>query len=801
MTFEPITFERASRIYPQPIALSCGRVVRARVPQDRLVNIVKCAEVLTRYLSALALASFAAREDRDASLSSSLRSQLSGAISWGTFLESVQFAAGTSCEHPLKGMLAKGFKRKGENRGEADQALTDTLVLRNLTSHTLQGVTAPEAEALLEDAQPERQLLLALNAVFPVLSLPLFLFEEQQMKAKQLVARRLLLMGESADPKPEELPITEALMHNTTPYVAVRGGALCLRPWLLWRYNAGAGNFGVYFLDEIEDAELEYQSLRRDYVHLGEPLCEEVAAVIDGETVPVEPIALEGGESLTTEWRRIRAERDLQRIEVPWDSMAAETLAWYAGRLQDGAPDPRAIITERLLDGRSQLPPEDVRQLVLLFGTKEAVRQTAHRDVLDLRQRAGTNPRWDSRVEVRENIFRCLEHVMHFLCEYLHIEDAQLDRLHEIEGTSDYRATREALINILIHQDYGDLLGAGQIEIAPEHATFFNPGRALVSPARLVEGGVSHARNPLIARAFRLIGFAELAGTGLRAVHHAWREAHRWPPVIESNAETNTFTLVLDWRPLPDTLDTFWQRHLRIDLTPEQSLTLSLAADPSGTSVEQVASAADLTVPAAREAVERLAGRALVRESRGRIYLQEGLRQYADEAARIEWLQEQLMTQPSSFENLLPRFEGETHGHLTRDEARTNLKRLLEENFLQYSGVGRAPHQVARALAEGSVRYEAGDPPLWYAADRRSEQDREKLHESELLREFERYATAPGRSMISLGALRAGFERAWQERDYATIAQVGTHVPEELLQRDEKVLRWFDQAQIRARGR
>lgn len=44
-------------------------------------------------------------------------------------------------------------------------------------------------------------------------------------------------------------------------------------------------------------------------------------------------------------------------------------------------------------------------------------------------------------------------------------------------------------------------------------------------------------------------------------------------------------------------------------------------------------------------------------------------------------------------------------------------------------------------------------------------------------------------SVISLDALRAGFERAWREKDDAMIARAGTRVPEDLLQRDDKVLR------------
>ena len=57
---------RASLIYPQPVAIACGRILRARSHTERLDACVRAGEVLTRYVAAVALASFAAREGGDA---------------------------------------------------------------------------------------------------------------------------------------------------------------------------------------------------------------------------------------------------------------------------------------------------------------------------------------------------------------------------------------------------------------------------------------------------------------------------------------------------------------------------------------------------------------------------------------------------------------------------------------------------------------------------------------------------------------------------------------------------------------
>ena len=46
--------------------------------------------------------------------------------------------------------------------------------------------------------------------------------------------------------------------------------------------------------------------------------------------------------------------------------------------------------------------------------------------------------------------------------------------------------------------------------------------------------------------------------------------------------------------------------------------------------------------------------------------------------------------------------------------------------------------------------------------------------------------------------MRAGFKRAWQERDYETIISVAERLPANVLQEDAKLLMWYDQALTRA---
>ena len=68
-----------------------------------------------------------------------------------------------------------------------------------------------------------------------------------------------------------------------------------------------------------------------------------------------------------------------------------------------------------------------------------------------------------------------------------------------------------------------------------------------------------------------------------------------------------------------------------------------------------------------------------------------------------------------------------------------------------------------------------------------------------MLREFNEYRGSAQKrlKMFRLEAVRAGFRRAWQARDYATIISVARKIPENVLQEDPKLLMWFDQALTR----
>ena len=180
-----------------------------------------------------------------------------------------------------------------------------------------------------------------------------------------------------------------------------------------------------------------------------------------------------------------------------------------------------------------------------------------------------------------------------------------------------------------------------------------------------------------------------------------------------------------------------------------------------------------------------------------------------DEETAIQWLRQQLGVKPQTYQNIHPNYIKELAGW-AKHEKMLELATLLRENFLHYNGQGEVPPQLhtylstnykdLRNLPKDALPLRTKAKDRWYVPDPHKAGDLEKLRERTLLREFAECQASDLRRLkvFRLEAIRAGFRRAWQAGDYATIVTVATKIPESVLQEDPKLLMWYDQATIRA---
>ena len=182
----------------------------------------------------------------------------------------------------------------------------------------------------------------------------------------------------------------------------------------------------------------------------------------------------------------------------------------------------------------------------------------------------------------------------------------------------------------------------------------------------------------------------------------------------------------------------------------------------------------------------------------------------SDEASALQWLRERIRHKPQTFQEIHPLFMKEIGGW-SKAETPLELSTLLEQNFLCYDGKGPVPEQIHAYLSSNwkDLRNLPKDDPSlvakacdrWYVPDPNKAGDLERLREKALLKEFDAYAqTTKKLKVFRLEAVRAGFKKAWHDRNYAIIVSVAEKIPATVLEEDPKLLMWYDQAITRMKG-
>ncbi|CAJ5232157.1 transcriptional regulator [Burkholderia pseudomallei] len=234
------------------------------------------------------------------------------------------------------------------------------------------------------------------------------------------------------------------------------------------------------------------------------------------------------------------------------------SVRWYRTRFtacnpgKDGTGDDLTFLRKWgfLVERGGVLLP--TRAAILVLGADEYVRQVLPRMVVDLQlyrhsvEEYSPSIRWVDRLTVEENLVKAWQAVVDFYFKHgerpFSVDAATLRR---DDDPPDYISFREAAVNLLIHQDFGDHTRVPVIRFFRGQAEFFNPGDAFASREQLLDPGDKEVRNPSVVNAFRRIGLSDQGGTGIGAIFDSWRRLGYVPPEIENNKAEKSFRLRL----------------------------------------------------------------------------------------------------------------------------------------------------------------------------------------------------------------------------------------------------------------
>ncbi|MEI6315680.1 MAG: hypothetical protein WCO89_12475, partial [Syntrophus sp. (in: bacteria)] len=207
-----------------------------------------------------------------------------------------------------------------------------------------------------------------------------------------------------------------------------------------------------------------------------------------------------------------------------------------------------------------------------------------------------------------------------------------------------------------------------------------------------------------------------------------------------------------------------------------------------------------------------------------------------DERSAVAWLRNYLKNKPCKYNDIQPEFFEQLNQSWKKWETRPELRALLDQYFLCYSGEGDVPPQIhsylstnfkdLRNLPADHAMLRAKSRDRWFVPDPRKNADVEQLREKRLLEEFWAYMppgyeptarrkktqvpTLPGMeqttpkivkgkriAIVRTEAVRVGFNFCFAQNDYQTIIAVARHIPEDVIQNDEQLQMIYDIALTR----
>jgi len=220
---------------------------------------------------------------------------------------------------------------------------------------------------------------------------------------------------------------------------------------------------------------------------------------------------------------------------------------------------------------------------LLMFGELSSILKHIPNYIVDYREYDGTGSptgRWSDRVTTDfswpGNLYRFCQTVIQKL--YLRIKTPfKLDGWQRIDESPAHVAVREAVVNTIIHADYGERT-AILIEQYPDRFVFRNPGLLRMSLKEVYSGGISDCRNRALQKMFQMVGFSEQAGSGFPKIFHGWgEEQHFLRPQLRELPAIRACELTFELTVIkPDTTSE------AAGLTKETTVTTREIADETG---------------------------------------------------------------------------------------------------------------------------------------------------------------------------------------------------------------------------
>lgn len=184
--------------------------------------------------------------------------------------------------------------------------------------------------------------------------------------------------------------------------------------------------------------------------------------------------------------------------------------------------------------------------------------------------------RWDDRINsfAEGNIIKTWRrgvelYLSRFAEQRFELDPATLQRT---DAPPDYKAFRECILNLLIHQDYGDHTRKARITFYADESIYWNSGASFVTGEDLFRQDVEKdVRNPRIRHFLNRIGIGEAANTGIRNVFAFQHQLQRVAPVIVNDFAERSFCITLSKGPTFTSRQAELRKRLGVSLSDNEA--------------------------------------------------------------------------------------------------------------------------------------------------------------------------------------------------------------------------------------
>lgn len=193
--------------------------------------------------------------------------------------------------------------------------------------------------------------------------------------------------------------------------------------------------------------------------------------------------------------------------------------------------------------------------------------------------------------------------------------DSRQESLFTTDQLLPFEAVEECVVNALLHRNYAIEGNAVEVVFYPDRLEFRSPGR-LPEPLTIedlqLRRGAHRARNPLLMRVMRDLGWARDQGEGMKRIYGAMSQVELHEPELEVVADT--FVVRLSTRSLYDEQTRAWiSAYGPFGLQPdERRFIVGLRAEGGTLSVDRLARVLSESYDKTKVYLERLEGKGLV---------------------------------------------------------------------------------------------------------------------------------------------------------------------------------------------